>query len=289
MSKAVSTIGSVGIAAVAMYFLDPQQGRTRRAAMRDQIQKASIQTRKAADVGSRDLAKRTAGVLASIRSLLPSQRQPVADEQLAARVRSKIGHVLSHPKAIATQVSGNTVTLKGPILRAEVPLLMARVWAIPGVQEVVNQLDIHDRPGSVPALQGEGRSAQQLLLQRTRTPGARMATGVAGLGMGLWGMTSSSTLGKWSLISLGAGLLAYALGSDPRRSDEESGLLRPSDLVGATDLDGASDKQLSQAVESAQRPQGQFTTEEDLQLQPASQPSQAALLTGTSAGHSAPM
>lgn len=54
----------IGIAAGAalMYFMDPLQGRRRRALLRDKAYSASVQTRKAIDARANDLSNRTQGL-----------------------------------------------------------------------------------------------------------------------------------------------------------------------------------------------------------------------------------
>lgn len=77
------------------------------------------------------------------------------DEVLLARVRSKLGHVVSHPASISVTAQDGLVTLRGPILMSEVDDALMAVRLIPGVTEVDNQLDAHEIPDGVPGLQGQ--------------------------------------------------------------------------------------------------------------------------------------
>jgi len=55
-------LGAVAIGAAAMFFLDPSQGRRRRALVRDKLASARVQTGKTLDTQVRDLSNRTRGL-----------------------------------------------------------------------------------------------------------------------------------------------------------------------------------------------------------------------------------
>jgi len=61
-------LAGVGVGAVVMYLLDPEQGRRRRALLRDQLLKAQRVTGEAMEGRSRDLANRAQGAVAETRS-----------------------------------------------------------------------------------------------------------------------------------------------------------------------------------------------------------------------------
>ena len=52
------------------------------------------------------------------------------------------------------QVAQGDVTLRGPVLDTEIDGLLHAVRAVPGVRAVLNQLELHSRPGNIPGLQG---------------------------------------------------------------------------------------------------------------------------------------
>jgi gas vesicle protein len=69
--RGVSTaalLAGVGIGAAAMYLLDPEEGRRRRALLRDQLMKAQRVTSEAMETRSRDMANRASGVAAETRA-----------------------------------------------------------------------------------------------------------------------------------------------------------------------------------------------------------------------------
>src|SRR5207249_9530058 len=58
------------------------------------------------------------------------------------------------PRAIDVLVIDGRVTLTGPVRSKELDGLLRAIRSIPGVREVVNQLEPHDRGDQHPALQG---------------------------------------------------------------------------------------------------------------------------------------
>jgi len=89
-----------------MYILDPQQGRRRRALVRDQFVHALNEIDDAIGVLSRDLGNRTRGAWSGLR-LLPGQltRKTAPDDVLLGRVRVKLGRYVSRPHSIEVDVS----------------------------------------------------------------------------------------------------------------------------------------------------------------------------------------
>jgi uncharacterized membrane protein len=145
-------LAAAGIGALAMYLLDPQQGRRRVALARDRMARLAHSTGDFADAGVRDLAGRSKGVAAELGSMF--RRPPADDVVLVERVRTTIGRCVSHPHAIQVSASAGRVTLAGPILQSEQRRLVRGVRAVPGVRAVDNRLDVHASAGNLPALQG---------------------------------------------------------------------------------------------------------------------------------------
>ena len=71
------------------------------------------------------------------------------------RVLSKPGRVVSHPRAIQVTTDQGRVTLSGLILADEVDELLSCVSSVRGVAIIENQLEVHERAGDVPGLQGD--------------------------------------------------------------------------------------------------------------------------------------
>jgi len=169
--------------ALAMYFLDPQSGRRRRARTRDQLVHAARLAREAGEVTARDTAQRAQGMAAGARRLF--NRESVPDEALVGRVRAALGRVVSHPHAIEVAAGGGHVTLEGPILAREVRPLLRAVRAVPGVRALADHLAVYESAEHVSALQGgvprQGRRFE--LMQDNWSPAARLAAGAAGAAM----------------------------------------------------------------------------------------------------------
>src|SRR5262245_25900730 len=152
MNTAWSLLGGFGLGAGLMYLFDPQQGRRRRALVRDKAARAARRAEEGLGKLRRDLANRAVGLAAEAKGLLGEGE--VSDEVLAQRVRSRRGRVVPHPHAVRVQAAGGRVTLSGPILAAEVKPLLDCVAAVAGVKGVENRLDVHQDRGRLSALQG---------------------------------------------------------------------------------------------------------------------------------------
>jgi uncharacterized membrane protein len=192
-----------------MYFLDPVQGRRRRALVRDQCTSFLAQSGNATRKITRDLGNRTQGMLAEAQSAWSEEQ--VNDEVLAARVRSKLGRMVSHPKAIEVTTNQGRVTLHGPILAHEVRRLMRAVWSVRGVQEVDNQLRVYEQADGIPSLQGgtERREVSEIW-QTNWTPGLRAVMGLAGGALAIYGLTQRQALGIATGL-VGTGMLVRAV------------------------------------------------------------------------------
>jgi uncharacterized membrane protein len=134
--------------------------------------------------------------------------EAVPNAALEARVRSRLGHVVSHPHAVHVQVDRAQVTLSGPILAPESDALIRAVAAVPGVEAVVNDLELYDDPTGVPALQG-GVLRTGDRSDEDWTTSSRVAAAVAGGALALLGLTRRGPVG---LLMAGGGLALAAGG-----------------------------------------------------------------------------
>lgn len=187
----------------AMYLLDPDRGRRRRALLRDQAVKASSNIQEVLDAGGRDLANRGSAVPGRLRSLF--QRRPATDEVLVERVRSKLGRYVGHPGAIEVAASDGHVTLSGSVLRHEHDELLEAVRGVAGVNDIVNRLVVYDSAEGISELQGGRRRRGDLpeLLQENWAPGTRIVAGAAGTTMALYALRG----GVVGLVAGAAGAL----------------------------------------------------------------------------------
>jgi len=168
----------VGVGATTMFLLDPDRGRRRRALIRDKAVRAGRKTLNAADATARDLSQRASGITATARAMFETDAPD--DRVLCARVRSELGRIASHPRAIAVQARAGTVTLAGDALASEIPSILRCVESVRGVAGVENHLAPHAAANDIAFPQGEsGRPGQWTRwLRKGWSPTALLAAGV---------------------------------------------------------------------------------------------------------------
>src|SRR5437762_8198073 len=95
------------LGATSAFMFDPQQGRRRRALVRDKVTSSVHDSREFAGAAREDLRRRAHGVAAQARRLRGRQ---APDDVLVERVRAKLGRYTSHPAAIeVTAFDGRVV------------------------------------------------------------------------------------------------------------------------------------------------------------------------------------
>jgi uncharacterized membrane protein len=210
MKKASIITGSIGLGAGLMYLFDPARGKRRRALIRDKAAHGVNKTGDAIGKTSRDLSHRARGVLADAGSLF--YRKKFDDEVIVARVRSKLGRLVSHPHAISVTSENGKVTLSGPIPAGEAGRLINRVSAIAGVKGVVDNLEIHDETEHISALQGgEPRRGRSFAFSKTNwSPTARLIAGTAGGALAFYAVRRRKMLSTPIAVA-GLSLLTRAL------------------------------------------------------------------------------
>jgi uncharacterized membrane protein len=185
-TSAIALLGAAALGAGLSYFLDPAQGARRRRLIRDR----AVHFRGRADdvIGAtkRDLGNRARGLVAEARGRLT--RAVADDPVIVARVRTVLGRVVSHPRAIDVTSEHGWVTLSGPILADEVDDLVAAVRGARGVEEVENRLEPHATADGIPALQGGVfREPRPELARENWAPATRLIATAAGAALALWG------------------------------------------------------------------------------------------------------
>lgn len=153
---AIAALAAGSAGAATMYYLDPQMGRRRRALARDKLDAASHQISDFAQAMSKRSTNRLDGLLANARTLAQPVK-PLDDERLRERIRARMGHMVSHPRAIDVQVADGHVTLSGKILARDVDAMHRAVSYVAGVNSIDDQVEVHQEAGNISALQGSGR------------------------------------------------------------------------------------------------------------------------------------
>jgi uncharacterized membrane protein len=210
MNKELTLLGGIGLGAALMYVLDPDRGRRRRALARDILVSAANRTPDAIGATARDLRNRARGLAAQAGSMFSDEG--ATDEVLVARVRSKMGRVVSHPGSIEVAADQGRVTLSGPVLAHEVDDLLSCVRQVPGVAAVDVRLEVHKQAGDVPGLQGgRQRPGDRFeLTQENWSPSARLLVSAAGGALAVYGFSRRDPL-SIALGTVGAGLLLRGL------------------------------------------------------------------------------
>ncbi|MDB4960405.1 MAG: cyclase [Myxococcales bacterium] len=197
------------VGALATYFFDPGHGRIRRSKVRDQGTHLTRVLRRFLGKSTSDAEHRIHGAVERFEG---TARTDAGDHVIAERVRAHLGHVIGYASAIDIRVEDHVVTLSGPVLESEVSEVMRCVRAIPGVRDVVDQLERH-ATADTPALQSE----------LTRRRGEQWAPAIQGVaivgGSALvgWGFERRGLLGSL-LAATGVGLLLRAGVNKPLRT-----------------------------------------------------------------------
>jgi osmotically-inducible protein OsmY len=145
MSKFVRIVGIGAAAAAAMYLLDPDRGRSRRAKLSDQ---AAGLARKAEEK-TRAQAEYQKGVMQGLAHDLTEPFRPEPDfddETLRQKVKSEAIGRWDGPKSdVDVEVNEGVVTLKGNVDTEKADRLIRLVKGVPGVASVNDRLSVPQR------------------------------------------------------------------------------------------------------------------------------------------------
>ncbi len=208
-------LATLGIGAGLMYFLDPNQGRSRRSKARDKAVHAGHAAGDFAGKASRDVRNRTRGVKRAVRTAF--KHEDVDDGILRERVRAALGRAISHPGALDARVEDGRVILSGPVFMDEIKPLLRTVRHVRGVNKVEDRLEPHERWDRVPGLEGDGgrRFGPGFELRhRNWTPAVRAATMAGGGAIAAVGMRRHGRY-RVPLGILGLGLAARGILNRP--------------------------------------------------------------------------
>lgn len=161
MDKRIAFFSGLGIGAGAMFLLDPDRGKRRRALMRDQAIHISNTSKEALEKTARDLRNRAVGVMAETKALFSDERVP--DSVLVDRVRARLGRYPVHDRAIHIEAKDGIVTLSGDTLASEVETIMDAVSSVRGVKDILNNLMVHESADGISALLGNPSGAESAL------------------------------------------------------------------------------------------------------------------------------
>ena len=165
-------LGGVGAGAGLILLFDPAEGRRRRMAVRDRVDRALRAASEAVGTTSRDLRHRLSGAAARLGL---ADVAVASDGVLCERVRARLKHVVSYPRAIQVAAAKGRVVLTGAIPRGERHAAIAAVARVAGVESVDDCLDEAANRETVVAI---GRALDQRA-SAARSSAARVLVGVA--------------------------------------------------------------------------------------------------------------
>lgn len=200
------TIGmllGLGAGTAAAYLADPQLGKRRRAALARNTGKFFKKAVQATSDSLIDAQNHLAGAIAGIKRNL--EHREASDQVIEQRIRSRVGRVVSHPRKIHVVSDRGVATLWGVVLEKEVSSLIETVERVPGVREVVDQLEIA-APDEFPAAQSDPLRQAREEIRLHWSPGKRLFVGTAGAALALHGLKRNDNLGKL-LAAFGSGML----------------------------------------------------------------------------------
>jgi osmotically-inducible protein OsmY len=157
MDKRVAFFSGLGLGADAMFLLDPDRGKRRRALIKDQAAHLSHTSKEALEKTARDLRNRATGVIAETKARLTEDHVP--DPALRDRVKAALGRYPVHDRAVNVDVEDGVVTLSGDTLATELDTILEAANAVRGVKDVINNLTVHEGADGISALQGTPASA----------------------------------------------------------------------------------------------------------------------------------
>lgn len=208
---------SLGLGAGLMYFFDPRLGNRRRALVRDKVNSLVNNLDDSVDVAMEDMRNRARGVLAEMSAKLTDQGAP--DWILEERVRTNLGRLARHARAVQVEADGGRIYLSGPALREDVDAIVKSAARTRGVHGVENELQVFDDPEDVPSLQGSPSPRRRALpewQQQNWSPAMRLISGVGGSLLTLYGLTRRG-ITKPILSTAGLALTARGVTNlDPR-------------------------------------------------------------------------
>lgn len=210
-NRNLMTLVGAGAGAALLYFLDPDRGARRRALVRDRAVSLLEDTQEGLGKVARDARNRAQGLGAKANALVHDP-EPVDDETLVERVRSRMGRFTSHPRAITVDAMNGVVEIEGPILSHERRNVVRAIRNVPGVEDVVDRLESYDESDRHPSLQG-GKPAPGApfeLAQRNWSPAPRFLVGALGSALVAYGLVRRGRPGL-STAMLGTSLIARSL------------------------------------------------------------------------------
>lgn len=153
----ITLVSGMIIGATAMYIFDANRGARRRANARDRMIHAGNLLSRGVRKRSRDWVNRALGSVAELRSSIKDRMSTVPDDQLVDRVRSQLGHVVSHSGLLRVEAREGCVLVSGPVLAGEAEKIKKRLAETRGVKQCVLDVEPHASLEQISGQQGSPR------------------------------------------------------------------------------------------------------------------------------------
>ena len=153
-------LGGAVAGAAAMYFLDPRQGRTRRAEGADKVRSVTSRRRTAAERRSEDAANRERGE--RLERAGAGRFHPTDDRSVAEHLHQVLGELDVATDDINVDVVGGVAALRGQVASSsDIDAVVRAVTGEPGVHRVESYLHLpgEPAPNKEAALRAGDRSA----------------------------------------------------------------------------------------------------------------------------------
>jgi hypothetical protein len=158
LDHTMTLVSGMILGATVMYMFDANRGARRRAYARDRVIHAGHVLGRGFRKRSKDWVNRALGSVAELRSSIKDRMATVPDDQLVDRVRSQLGHVVSHSGLLQVEARDGCVLVSGPVLVGEVEKIRRRITETRGVKECVLDVEPH---ASLERISGQQRSRRK--------------------------------------------------------------------------------------------------------------------------------
>jgi hypothetical protein len=157
LDHTMTLVSGMILGATAMYMFDANRGARRRAYARDRVIHAGHLLGRGLRKRSKDWVNRALGSVAELRSSIKDKMATVPDDQLVDRVRSQLGHVVSHSGLLQVEARDGCVLISGPVLVGEVEKIRRRLAETRGVKECVLDVEPHANLEQISGQRGSRR------------------------------------------------------------------------------------------------------------------------------------
>lgn len=192
----------LGTGVAAAYLADSEFGKERRAALARGTRKVLDKAARKGKKSLCDSQHRLAGLAARVRAGLQSETP--SDSVLEARIRSRLGRVISHPRKVHVTCDHGAAIVWGIVPSDKIAGLIREIEMTSGVVEVVDHLEADlEEPAKEPSNPLK-RAKDEAKLDWS--PAKRLLSGTTGAALAAYGWRRHDLLGK-ALSVLGAGLV----------------------------------------------------------------------------------